>query len=109
MTSPFAATLKAPAGRPVPQPGATVTLGQPIFLVEPNLTPGERANMADALINVEGQVKQAEKQLNIAKINLNRQEDLVQKHLAGAAALVDAKAMYDSAQTALSVPRNAVM
>jgi len=43
VTSPFAATLKAPQGLLVPQPGAIVTLGQVIFLTEPNLSPGERA------------------------------------------------------------------
>jgi RND family efflux transporter MFP subunit len=101
VTSPFPATLKAPPGSTVPLPGARVTRGQPIFLVEPHLTPGERANMADALINIEGQVKQAEKQLNIAKIDLDRQKGLVEKHLAGSAALIDAKARYEAAQTAL--------
>lgn len=42
VTSPFAATLKAPQGASVPQPGAVVSLGQVIFLTEPNLSPGER-------------------------------------------------------------------
>jgi membrane fusion protein, heavy metal efflux system len=46
VTSPFAATLKAPVGISVPQPGAIVTLCQVIFLIEPNLSPGERATLA---------------------------------------------------------------
>ena len=45
VTSPFPATLKAPNGAMVPQPGAIVTLGQTIFLMEPNLSPGERADL----------------------------------------------------------------
>jgi hypothetical protein len=46
VTSPFAATLKAPKGTLVPQPCAVVTLGQTIFLTEPKLSPGERATLA---------------------------------------------------------------
>ncbi len=101
VTSPFAATLKAPRGSPVPQPGAIVTLGQTIFLTEPNLSPGERATLASVQVDVEAQVKSAQEQLNIAKINMDRQEKLVSDKLAGQAALVDAKAQFSAAQTNL--------
>jgi membrane fusion protein, heavy metal efflux system len=100
VTSPFAATLKAPKDRPVPQPGAIVTLGQTVFLIEPNLSPGERATLASVQVDVEAQVKSAQEQLNIAKINMDRQEKLVQEKLAGQAALVDAKAQHSAALTA---------
>jgi cobalt-zinc-cadmium efflux system membrane fusion protein len=101
VTSPFAATLKAPRGAMVPQPGAIVALGQTIFLTEPNLSPGERATLASVRVDVEAQVKSAQEQLNIAKINMDRQENLVRDKLAGQAALVDAKAQYSAAQTTL--------
>jgi cobalt-zinc-cadmium efflux system membrane fusion protein len=101
VTSPFAATLKAPGGATVPQPGAIVALGQTIFLTEPNLSPGERATLASVRVDVEAQVKSAQEQLNIAKINMDRQENLVRDKLAGQAALVDAKAQYSAAQTTL--------
>src|SRR5262249_43819411 len=112
VTSPFAATLKAPQGALVPQPGAVVNLGQTIFLIEPNLSPGERATLASVREDVEAQVKSAQEQLNIAKINLDRQDKLVRDQLAGQAALVDAKAQYSAAQTALHAieeRRNAIV
>ena len=101
VTSPFAATLKAPQGASVPQPGAVVSLGQVIFLTEPNLSPGERATLASVQVDVEAQVKSAQEQLNIAKINMDRQEKLVADKLSGQAMLVDAKAQYSAAQTTL--------
>ncbi len=101
VTSPFAATLRAPKGALVPQPGAIVTLGQPIFLTEPTLSPGERATLASVQVDVEAQVKSAQEQLNIAKINMDRQEKLVKDKLAGQAALVDAKAQWSAADTNL--------
>jgi membrane fusion protein, heavy metal efflux system len=112
VTSPFAATLKAPKGALVPQPGAIVALGQTIFLTEPNLSPGERATLASVQVDVEAQVKSAQEQLNIAKINMDRQENLVRDKLAGQAALVDAKAQFSAAQTtlrAIEERRNAIV
>jgi RND family efflux transporter MFP subunit len=101
VASPFLGTVEAPEHSPVPQPGAKVTQGQVICVVKPILSPEVRANLAPLLKESEGQVKQANEQLKIAKINLDRQENLVRDRLAGSAALVDAKAQYDSAQTAL--------
>jgi membrane fusion protein, heavy metal efflux system len=101
VTSPFPATLKAPKGAAVPQPGSTVTLGQPIFLMEPNLLPGEMANLASIRADVEAQVKSAEEALKIAKINMDRQQDLLKQNLVGQAAVVDAKATFNAADTAL--------
>ena len=78
-----------------------LTRGQPVCVVKPILSPEARANLAPLLKESEGQVKQAQEQLKIAKINMDRQENLVRDRLAGAAALVDAKAQYDAAQTAV--------
>ena len=101
VTSPFLGTLKPPEGGAVPQPGTPVKAGQPIFVLIPILSPGERATMAPLLIEAEKQVKQATEQLKIAKINLDRAENLVRDRLGGNAALVDAKAQYDLAKTNL--------
>jgi RND family efflux transporter MFP subunit len=101
VTSPFPATLKSPPNALVPVPGAKVDRGQAIFLVEPNITPGERATMTSALVDIEGQVKAAEEQLKIAKTDMDRKENLVRDRVLPATALVDSKALYDVAQTNL--------
>jgi RND family efflux transporter MFP subunit len=101
VSSPFLGTVQAPPGVPVPQPGSLVKKGQPICTVQLMLSPEARATMAPLLKESEGQVKQTQEQLKIAKINMDRQENLVRDRLAGAAALVDAKAQYDAANTAV--------
>jgi RND family efflux transporter MFP subunit len=101
VASPFLGTVEAPSGSPVPQPGAILARGQLICVVKPILSPEARANLAPLLKESEGQVKQAHEQLKISKINMDRQENLVRDKLAGAAALVDAKAQYNVAQTAV--------
>jgi membrane fusion protein, heavy metal efflux system len=101
VASPFSATIQAPAGAEVPHPGQAVQRGQPIFVLVPILSPESRATMAPLLIEAEGQVKQAREQLHIAKVNLDRAENLVRDRLGGSATLVDAKARYDLAQTNL--------
>src|SRR4051794_6521416 len=105
VTSPYLGTLKPPEGGSVPQPGTPVKEDQPIFVLIPMLSPGERATMAPLLIEAENQVKQAEEQLKIAQINLDRAENLVRDRLGGNAALVDAKAQYDLAKTTLDAAR----
>jgi cobalt-zinc-cadmium efflux system membrane fusion protein len=105
VTSPYLGMLKPPEGGPVPQPGVPVKAGQPIFVLIPMLSPGERATMAPLLIEAENQVKQASEQLKIAQINLDRAENLVRDRLGGNAALVDAKAQYDLARTTLEASR----
>ena len=101
VASPFLGIVEAPPGVQVPQPGTMLTRGQPVCVVKPILSPEARANLAPLLKESEGQVKQAHEQLKIAKINMDRQENLVRDRLAGAAALIDAKAQYDAAQTAV--------
>jgi membrane fusion protein, heavy metal efflux system len=99
VVSPFLGIVESPAGSHVPQPGVMLARGQPVCVVKPILAPEARANLAPLLKESEGQVKQATEQLKIAKINMNRQENLVRDKLAGSAALIDAKAQYDAAQT----------
>jgi len=101
VASPFLGIVEAPPGVQVPQPGTMLTRGQAICVVKPILSPEARANLAPLLKESEGQVKQAHEQLKIAKIDMDRQENLVRDRLAGAAALIDSKARYDAAQTAV--------
>jgi RND family efflux transporter MFP subunit len=60
------------------------------------------AQLAPQLIQWDGQVKQATDQLRNAKILLDRAESLAREHLGGSAAVVDAKAQFDLAQTTLN-------
>jgi RND family efflux transporter MFP subunit len=101
VTSPFVGLIKPPNGASIPTPGIKVKEGQPVFVLVPILSPEARAQMAPLLIEAEGQVKQGTEQLKIAKVALDRAEELVRNHLGGSASLIDAKAQYDLAQTTL--------
>ncbi len=101
VTSPFVGTIKAPPGASVPVPGVSVKAGQPVFVLVPILSPESQATMAPLLTDAQEQVKQSTKQLNISKVNLERADNLVKSHSASEAALIDAKAQYDLAQTNL--------
>jgi RND family efflux transporter MFP subunit len=101
VASPFNGLLKPPQGVEPPMPGSFVKVGQPIFVLQPILSPEARATMAPLLVEAEGQVKQAEESLKARKIELDRQENLLAQKLTGKAALVDAKAAYDLALATL--------
>jgi membrane fusion protein, heavy metal efflux system len=102
VTAPFVGTIQGPpGGGPLPEPGATVKKGQPVLVLQVILTPEARAQIAPQLADAEGQVKQSRDQLQIAKVQLDRAEGLVRDRLGGTAALVDAKAQYELAQTNL--------
>jgi RND family efflux transporter MFP subunit len=101
VASPFNGVLKAPEGGGVPAPGRPVKQGQTVFSLVPIISPDVQATMAPLLIQAEGQVKQATDQLKIAKVNLDRAESLLRDRLGGNAALVDAKAQFDLAETNL--------
>lgn len=101
VTSPFVGTIKAPPGGTLPEPGTKVKRGQPVLVLQVILTPEARAQMAPQLADAEGQVKQATEQLQIAKVQLDRAENLVRDKLGGTAQLVDAKAQYELARTNL--------
>jgi RND family efflux transporter MFP subunit len=102
VASPFLGTVEAPSGSVLPRPGVMVTRGQPIVVVKPILSPESRATMAPLLKEADGQVKQAQEQLNIARINLGRVEKLVSEKLGGAAAVVDARAQVELAHAGLT-------
>jgi RND family efflux transporter MFP subunit len=102
VASPFLGTVEAPLGAKVPLPGAQVAQNQPIFVVRPILSPEARATLAPLLKEADGQVKSAQEQLKIVQIALDRIENAVHKErILPEASLIDAKANYDVAQTAL--------
>ena len=101
VASPFNGLLKAPGGRVIPVPGAKVKAGQPIFVLEPILSPESRATLVPLMTDAEGQVKQTTQQLKARKLELDRAEGLVRNKIGSSAALEDARAQYDLAQTAL--------
>jgi RND family efflux transporter MFP subunit len=101
VSSPFTGILNLPPDSGSLAPGAPVKEGQPVFILVPILSPEAHATMAPMLIESEGQVKQAKESLKIAKVNLDRAENLMRDKLGGSAALVDAKAQFDLAQATL--------
>ena len=56
--------------------GLFLTPNETVFVLVPILSPEARATMAPLLIEAEGQVKQAQEQLSIAKVQLDRAENL---------------------------------
>jgi RND family efflux transporter MFP subunit len=101
VASPFNGVLKAPEGVSVALPGHPVKEGQTIYNLVPIISPDAQAQMAPLLIQAEGQVKQATDQLKIAKVAYDRAESLAREKLGGTAAVIDAKAQLDLAQTQL--------
>ena len=100
----------------VPQPGTCkVARGQPIFLLLPLLsperavlTPAERIRFAEAKnalatsrIDAEGQVQQAQAQVDAAKISLDRAERLLRDEAGTVRAVDDAKAQQEIADKGL--------
>ena len=102
VTAPFVGEVKAAEGsKALPLPGDVVKEGQAVCVLVPILSPESRATLLPLLIQAEGQVKQANEQQNIAKVALNRAENLVRDRLGGAGTLVDARAQYELAATNL--------
>jgi RND family efflux transporter MFP subunit len=101
VTSPFVGMIRLPTGTQPPEPGTAVKEGQPIFELIPILSPEAKAQIAPLLIEAEGTAKQAEQQLAVAKIDLDRAEGLLRDKLGSTASVVDARGRYDLAQTAL--------
>ncbi|HEX3870877.1 MAG TPA: efflux transporter periplasmic adaptor subunit, partial [Pirellulales bacterium] len=116
VSAPVAGTLDAPSGRAVPVSGAHVSRRQPIFMLLPLmgsersvLSPAERIRFAEARntiatarIDAEGQVQQAQVQLDAAKIALERAERLLRDQAGTARTVDEANAQVSVAQKALN-------
>jgi multidrug efflux pump subunit AcrA (membrane-fusion protein) len=101
VSAPIGGTLQAPSSDVgVPQVGSKVKQGQPVFVLMPLLspernvlTPAERINMAQAKnmiatarIDADGQVQQAQVQVDAAQIALDRAERLLREQAGNARA-----------------------
>jgi RND family efflux transporter MFP subunit len=75
VSAPIAGTLGAPDSG-IPTPGSQVTKGQSVLTLLPLLSPEAKATMTTQRVEAEGQVDVTSKQLEQAKINLKRLEDL---------------------------------
>ncbi len=97
VAAPLSGTLKAAAGG-VPQPGQTVTKGQPLFELLPLLTPEGRATILSQRVDADGQYKSALAQLDQADKAYKRAESMFKKETASKRTVEEAKRDYDVAQ-----------
>lgn len=116
VSAPLTGTLSPLSEGSMPQPGATVTAGQPVFsfvtLLSPERdvpTPAERVQMANAYASLssaqiiaEGDVQQAEAEVEAARIALDRAEELFEDMVGSERALDDARAVYAIAERKLA-------
>lgn len=100
VSAPLGGLLNAPEGG-VPQPGQSVSKGQPIFQLLPLLTAEGRANLAASRIDADGQVKTAQTQLDAADVPLQRATRLFENDAGSRRAVDEAQAQRDLAQKAL--------
>jgi RND family efflux transporter MFP subunit len=116
VSAPVAGTLLAPAGASeTPVVGAKVVHRQPVFKLLPLLatersvlSPGERIRFAEAKnaistarVDAQGQVRQAEVQVEAARIALERAQRLLREQAGTARAVDDAQAQLSLAQKGL--------
>lgn len=102
VSSPFAATVVGDA--PPVVPGQPVKAGQTIVSLQPVLSADTRAQFANLKIEADGQVDQAKKQLNIAKVAVDRIQKLRSGSIAvGAGAVEDANNAFELAENALRI------
>jgi len=87
VTAPLSGTLFTPSAG-VPTPGSVVSKGQPVFQLRPILTPEGRATLATTRVEADGQVKNAQAQLDAAQIALGRAKNLLRDE-AGSQRMVD--------------------
>lgn len=113
--APVTGTVRIPAGRKFPQAGLAVTAGEPLLemlpLLSPEravLTPAERVQMAQtrntiaqSRIDADGLVRQAEVQVEAARIALARAERLEKDKVGTLRAVDDAQAQLSLAQKGL--------
>lgn len=105
VSAPVSGTLQEPAGVGPLAAGDRVAADRVVFDLVPLLTPEARATMEMTLVEAEGQVEQAEKQLASAQLLSDRAERLRRDRLGGAGAVEDAKAQLDIAASALEAAK----
>ncbi len=100
VSAPVSGTLRAPDGG-VPTPGTRLKAGQVVFRLLPFLSPEARTTLATTRVEAQGQVEQAQKQVDQAGLLLDRAERLRRDNLGGSGAVEDARAQAEVAAAAL--------
>jgi membrane fusion protein, heavy metal efflux system len=102
VAAPLGGTLADPdAAVAAVKPGSTVKKGQIILTLTPILAPDALANFQNQLVDVKGQVGEAQKSLELATQNLNRADGLFKKHDISRAQLDDVRTQFDLAKATL--------
>ncbi len=96
VSAPVSGTLKAAGGAPAV--GREVKKGEPLFELQPLLTPEGRANLASAKAEADGQVKTAQAQVDAARIALDRARRVFESDAGSRRAVDEAQAQFDLAQ-----------
>ena len=105
IAAPLGGTLAAPKGAMAPRPGAAVKKEEVLLNLVPMLAPDALANYTNQLVDVRGQVGEAKKSLELAKINLDRVERLAKSRDTSPGALEDAKTQLPSPRRPSRGPR----
>lgn len=100
VAAPLSGALFAPSGGAL-RPGQAVAQGQPILELLPLLSPEARASTSAALVDADGQVKNAETTLDAARIALSRAQRLLAQEAGSRRAADEAQAVYDLAAKTL--------
>lgn len=101
VSAPVAGKLHGPEKGAVPRVGAAVVEKQPILTLAPLLSPAERITLATQRADAEGQIQQAQTQLEANDIALKRAERLVKESVGSARMVDEAKAQLQLSQKAL--------
>lgn len=102
VNAPIAATVKSAA---TPAPGLRVKRGQEMMSLLPLLTNEARTSLATALVDAEGQIKNADVQLKAATISLERARQLLAEQATSKRVVDEAQAAFDLAQKTLDAAR----
>lgn len=84
------------------RPGATVRKGQAILELTPMLAPETKTNLEVSLTDMKGQISNAETQVNITRIALNRAQKLLEDKAGSLRNVQEAQAAHDQANDTLS-------
>ena len=101
VSAPIGGSLVSPAGTDVPQPGQVLAKDQPIFSLNPLLSPEARISMATSRVDAEGAVAKAIVEVDAARIAFERAELMFQDGAGSRRAVDDARARFDLAKAVL--------
>jgi RND family efflux transporter MFP subunit len=100
VAAPLGGMLEAPETG-VPTAGRRINKGDPIFVLRPLLSPEASTTFAASKVDAEGQAKNAQTQLDTAKLALERAERLYRQEAGSQRSVEEAKAQHDVALRSL--------